>query len=160
MTKFSGQTTQQNISPAITGGTPTAPGDYPWVVSITSNVDGFHCLGTIVNSEHVLTAAQCVLTESNTLVNPFFLTVTAGDVNLNEPTFRRVIRNVTHIYPHHLFNPTTRANNIAVIRVGGGFPFPHNTVEAIARINRPVLIGENCQFAGWGRPNAVCFITR
>lgn len=75
-----------------------------------------HCSGVIVNQNHILTSARCVRDGVNRL-NPFWLKVIAGDLNIITPTYRRLTTNVTHIFTHPQYNPNNYNNDIAVIRV-------------------------------------------
>jgi secreted trypsin-like serine protease len=140
--------TGESVEQFIVGGTPAIVGAFPSVVSITSSNGQQNCLGNVINDWHVLTAASCVL-ENNALINPFRLIITGGDLSLNIATYRRVQRNVTTIYPHSQFNQNTNVNNLAVLRVGARFPFPHNTVEAATLATQPITTPVGCRFAGW-----------
>ncbi|KXJ70215.1 hypothetical protein RP20_CCG024469 [Aedes albopictus] len=139
-----------NAAPRLTGGSNTVPGQFPAAVSIHSP-DFLHCGGTILNRQHVLTAGECVMHSTTfTLINPFWLRVIAGDVNLVSASIRREVRNVTHLFVHPNYNRLTGNNNLAVIRVNTMFPEFHNTIEP-ALINTRILADNTqCQFAGWG----------
>ncbi|XP_001651953.2 anionic trypsin-1 [Aedes aegypti] len=140
----------EDASSRLTGGTVTVPGQFPAAVSIDSPFN-LHCGGTILNRQHVLTAAWCVMhPTSASLINPFWLRVIAGDVNLVSASIRREVRNVTHLFVHPNYNVQTSNNDLAVIRVNTMFPEFHNTIEP-AVINTKIL-AENtqCQYAGWG----------
>lgn len=108
------------------------------------------CSGTIVDQNHVVTSAQCVMAANNIIINRFWLEITGGTVNLNIPSVRRVVRGVTAIYVHNGYHAATRVNDIAVLRVSEPFILPHNTVEPALRNNQTIRVGTVCQFAGWG----------
>lgn len=109
----------REATPFITGGTVTNQGEFPSVVSIqTPAVPLSHCTGVIIDASHILTSARCVFNNQNELLNPFWLRVIAGDLNIMVPSYRRFTTNITHIYPHPQFNPATGNNDIAVLRVG------------------------------------------
>ncbi|XP_055587875.1 trypsin-3-like [Uranotaenia lowii] len=137
-------------SSRVAGGAETFPGQFPYVVSIDSPYN-LHCGGTILNRQHVLTTGYCVMHPvSFTLVNPFWLRVIAGDVNLVSPSIRREVRNVTHIFVHPNYNLLTGNNDLAVMRLHTPLPEFHNTIEP-ASINRRLLSDNTmCQYAGWG----------
>lgn len=100
------------------GGRETVPGEFPSVVSIQTPVTAHsHCNGVIVNANHVITSCRCVYNTTNHLLNPFWLRIIAGDLNIVVPSYRRFTTEVIRIYPHPLFNPETNANDIAVLRV-------------------------------------------
>ncbi|XP_062542498.1 serine protease 1-like [Armigeres subalbatus] len=140
----------EDASPRLTGGTNTVPGQFPSAVSIDSP-HNLHCGGTILNRQHVLTAAWCVMHPTTfTLINPFWLRVTAGDVNLVTSTIRREVRNVTHLFVHPNYNRLTNNHDLAVIRVNTLFPEFHNTIEPAVINTRLLSDGTACLFAGWG----------
>lgn len=117
-----------------------------------------HCGVTIVNSNHLITSAQCVLNETtHELTNQNWLTIIAGDLNLLVPSIFRETRDVTAIYVHPRFNPFTLENDIAVLRVNVSFPEFHNTIQPARRRNRIVMDTTLCSFAGWGAASAVIF---
>lgn len=110
-----------DLLPRINLGAAALVGEFPSIVSIQSpTVPLSHCVGAIVNQNHIVTSARCVFNETNQLINPFWLRVTAGDLNIIQPSFRRFTTNVTHIFPHHQFNPVLGTSDIAVLRVSGG----------------------------------------
>ncbi|XP_055587686.1 trypsin alpha-3-like [Uranotaenia lowii] len=134
----------------ITGGANSVPGQFPAVVSIDSPYN-LNCGGTILNRQHILTSGSCVMHPTTfTLINPFWLRVIAGDVNLVVPTIRREVRNVTHLFVHPNYNRLTGNNDLAVIRVNNPFPEFHNTIEPTLINNRVLADNTQCQFAGWG----------
>ncbi|CAD7084529.1 unnamed protein product [Hermetia illucens] len=134
--------------PTIMEGTLAVPGQFPWIVFIETPTD-ISCVGTIVNSKHVLTAAQCVLDEEGKLWNPFWFKIIAGAVDLYNIYPRVVFRKLVAIYVNQNFNLVTLENDLAILRVDKEFPDPHNTIE-VAEIY-PMEIARNalCQFAGW-----------
>lgn len=72
------------------------------------------CGGTIINQNHVVTAARCMLTVQGHLLPANQVTVRAGSLNLNDGG---VLLNVIALFPHPQFNLFTNENNVAVIRV-------------------------------------------
>lgn len=120
------QAESEEIDPLLVSGTLAAIGEFPSAVFIRAPGTPLLplCGGTIINRDHVsdyvhqnlnpnnffqiLTSAQCVLNGQNQLINPFWFTVTAGDIHMITPTSRRVIRSLSRIFVHPNFNPTTR----------------------------------------------------
>jgi len=140
-----------NAVPFMTGGQLAPAGAFPSVVSIqTPTAPLAHCNGVIINQNHILTSCRCVVNDQNQLINPFWLRIIAGDLNIMQPSYRRIVTTVTHIYAHPQFNPTTGGNDIAVLRVANPFPFPHNTIDIATRNNRVLFNGQDCRVAGWG----------
>lgn len=118
-----------------------------------------HCGATIVNSNHLITSAQCVLDdETHKLTNQNWLRIIAGDLNILAASAFRETRDVSAIYVHPRFNPFTLENDIAVLRVNVSFPEFHNTIQPAIRRNRIVKDTTICSFAGWGAANNVTLI--
>ncbi|XP_058446580.1 transmembrane protease serine 9-like [Malaya genurostris] len=147
---LAGAYASEDTSSRITGGTVTLPGQFPAAVSIDTPYT-LHCGGTIVNAQHVLTAAWCVMHPTTaTLINPFWLRVIAGDINLIPVSYRREVRNVTRLFVHPNYNALTNNNDLAVIRVNTPFPAFHNTIEPAVLNTRVLADNTQCQYAGWG----------
>lgn len=100
------------IDPFMTSPALTVFGEFPSAVFIraptTPSVVHPLCGGTVIDRQHVLTAAQCVMNNQNQLINPFWLEVTAGDINMVRPTIRRESRRVSRIFVHQNYAPATR----------------------------------------------------
>ncbi|XP_055616973.1 transmembrane protease serine 11D-like [Toxorhynchites rutilus septentrionalis] len=133
----------------LIGGTNAAWGQFPMVVSISTPFH-LHCGGVIVDRQHILTSAQCVLNNQNRLIDPYWLTITAGDINLAPVGIRRQTRKVTRIYVHPEFNLFTREHDVAVLRLDRPYDLPSNTVSVARRSDRIIPNGQPCQFTGWG----------
>jgi len=145
----------ENVLPLITGGVATVQGEAPFVVSIRRpNIGGdtvnSYCSGTIVNANHVVTAATCVHDATFHLINPFWFRIIAGDLNIVNPSYQRFTTGASHIYTHPGYTLTPVRNNVAVIRTTESFPFPHNSIDFAVRNTRPLAVGHNCRFIGWG----------
>ncbi|XP_053699309.1 serine protease 1-like [Sabethes cyaneus] len=147
---IAGAFASENPSARLTGGTVTTAGQYPAAVSIDTPYQ-LHCGGTILNLNHVLTAAWCVMHPTTfVLLNPFWLRVIAGDLNLVPVGYRRETRNVTHLFVHPNYNRVTNNHDLAVIRVNAPFPEFHNTIEPAIMNTRLLPINTQCEYAGWG----------
>ncbi|XP_055588006.1 transmembrane protease serine 11D-like [Uranotaenia lowii] len=133
----------------LIGGTNAAWGQFPWAVSINTPF-WLHCGGVIVERQHVLTSAQCVLNFENRLIDPYWLTIVAGDVALAPQGARRQTRRVSQIFVHPEFNVFTREHDLAVLRLDRPYDLPANTVDVVRRRTQITRINEACQFAGWG----------
>lgn len=154
----------------MTGGIIADWGEFPSSVSIDSPYN-IHCGGVVIDKQHILTSAQCVLNSTHQLVNPFWFNVIAGDINLSPSSIRREEKSVEKIYVHDEYNPNTRANDIAVLRVSAGskhgafrlqfqfffsfqlsspFNLPSNTIGPALRAYHIKRDGASCQLAGWG----------
>lgn len=145
----------ESFLPLVTGGTPTLPGQAPYVVSIRRPLDvgqtaNTYCSGTIVNANHIVTAVTCVHDETFHLINPFWFRIIAGDLNIVNPSFQRFTTSPSHIYSHPGYTFSPSRNNVAVMRTMDSFPFPHNQIDWAVRNTRPLPIGQTCRFIGWG----------
>ncbi|KFB49285.1 AGAP006487-PA-like protein [Anopheles sinensis] len=137
--------------PRVTGGALTVPGQFPSAVIIETPYIPQNCMGTVVNRQHVLTAAACVMNPTTfVMINPFWLRVIAGDINIVQPTIRREVRNVSRSYVHPNYNRLTDGNNLAVLRVDLPFSEFHNTIEPALMNERLLADNTPCEFAGWG----------
>jgi trypsin len=113
-----------------------------------------HCTGTIINLQHVLTAASCVTDATGHLINQFWVSIIAGDLHLTNESVRRETRTVIRMYVHQNYNWNTNNNNIAVLRVNEPYPSFHNSIEPALRNTRVLQAPESCVFAGWGAATA------
>lgn len=149
------------VLPRMVGGANTNVGDAPSAVSIRvprhvpiANAPETFCGGTIINLNHVLTAAQCVHNETFQLLNPSEFRIVAGDLNIMVPTFRRFTTSASHIYAHPSYTVNPRTNDIAVMRTSTPFPSLHNTIDFAFRSTRVLPNGQACRFVGWSSPTA------
>ncbi|XP_053679168.1 chymotrypsin-1-like [Anopheles nili] len=137
-----------NANPFLVGGNPAPAGAFPAQVGIQIGATRF-CGGTILNQNHILTAAGCVLDANNHLVAPNTLTVRAGALILNE---NAPLLAVQRIFPHQQYNPWTFENDIAVLRLTNNILFPvqinPNLAPAVL-YQRIVPERAQCQVVGW-----------
>lgn len=148
------------ILPRMIGGTVTAAGEAPSVVSIrvprhVPDAPATFCVGTIINANHILTSTQCVHNESNQLLNPLEFRIVAGDLNVFVPSFRRFTTSASHIYTHPGYTINPRTNDIAVMRTTNSFPSLHNTIDWSVRTTRVLPNALVCRFVGWGSPTTI-----
>lgn len=143
----------EDRSPRLIGGTNAPWGQFPSAVSINTTFN-VHCGGAVVDRQHVLTAAQCVFNANQRLIDPYWITVRAGDIALAPVGARRQTRKVSHIFVHPQFNIRTLENDVAVLRLDRPYDLPSNTINLANRTRRIVPNGANCQFAGWGATTA------
>ncbi|XP_052890612.1 trypsin-like [Anopheles moucheti] len=136
------------VTPFLVGGGPAAAGAYPAQVAVQIGTTTF-CGGSILNQNHILTAAGCVLDANNNLIAANQVTVRAGvlTVDQNAPALA-----VNRIFPHPQYNPWTFENDIAVMRLTNNIVFPQlaNPNMAPAELNhRIVRDADICQVLGW-----------
>ncbi|XP_055588074.1 serine protease 1-like [Uranotaenia lowii] len=144
------------FEPFIAGGTNAVLGQFPSIVAVAvpAPPNNAFCGGVILNANHILTAARCVLTAQNTLLFPNQVTILSGALQLN---FNGPRINIAAIYVHPQYNPFTFANNLAVLRTAINF-FPPEV--AVPNIGFAVFHEEipfdtmPCQAAGWNNNTA------
>jgi len=139
--------------PRIVGGRNAFPQELPFQVTIQRKFyfgDGsYHwCGGSIIDSEHILTAGHCVhgLTAADFIV---FAGVLNNTVGSSEDT--KVVRQVTEVFLHEKFVYDTLINDIAIIKVSPGFPTDNPAVKAIPLQQNLAPDGLECTVSGWGR---------
>jgi RIO kinase 1 len=100
----------ESIDPSLTSNTLAIFGEFPSAVFIRAPGTPLQplCGGAVIDSWHVLTSAQCVLNAQNQLINPFWYTVTAGDLHMLRTTTRRETRRVQRIFIHPNYLPQNR----------------------------------------------------
>ncbi|XP_068082928.1 trypsin-1-like [Anabrus simplex] len=131
----------------IVGGRPTGVNRYPWVARLV--YDGrFHCGGSLLNSDYVLTAAHCVRRLKRSKIRVFL-----GDHDQFQTTDGpAIMRAVTAIIRHRNFDVNSYNHDIALLKL-------RKTVSFNKRI-RPVCLpasekedpaGKVGTVVGWGR---------
>ncbi|XP_057373600.1 trypsin beta-like [Daphnia carinata] len=126
----------------ILGGTKATEGEFPYIVSITTN--GEHiCGGFIYNQRFIVTTASCVLN-----LVPFDVTIVVGQVSLifNDQYERRY--QVVSIIPHENYDPVLGVNNLAVIETSSSIAFTPGHVEYIYYNEDNMTVGATIM--GWG----------
>lgn len=96
----------------IVGGGLAGVGEFPYFVSVQSSAGGtgdFSCGGSLLSTTKVLTAAQCVT--GRTAAS---LQVTIGGTTLDGADVG-VVRDISAVTVDPAFNPTTLANDVAVL---------------------------------------------
>lgn len=96
----------------IVGGKPTGVNQYPWMARII--YDGkFHCGGSLLTKDYVLSAAHCVKKLRRSKIRIIF-----GDHDQEITSESQAIqRAVTAVIKHKNFDPDTYNNDIALLRL-------------------------------------------
>ncbi|XP_001651956.2 chymotrypsin-1 [Aedes aegypti] len=136
------------VNPFIVGGVPATLGEFPAQVGIHIGPTVF-CGGTILNSNHILTAGSCVLDGQNNLIAANQMQVRAGVITIDatNPTTQ-----VDRVFVHPHYNPFTFENDIAILRTTTAFTFPETAQPHIAPVElNHKIVPENseCEVAGW-----------
>ncbi|KAJ5367040.1 trypsin-like cysteine/serine peptidase domain-containing protein [Penicillium brevicompactum] len=126
----------------IVGGSTAATGEFPYQVSIQTT--SHKCGGSIIDKDHILTAAHCV----NGL-SAEKLRVRAGSI---QHTSGGTLAKVAQITQHAEYDEKAIKNDIAVLRLASSLEFG----SAIAAVELPSSAddtpetGTKCSVTGWG----------
>nr|CAI5859769.1 unnamed protein product [Callosobruchus analis] len=145
-----------DVSERIIGGSSAKLGQYPWMVALIEKFENgtnkFHCGGSLINENHVLTAAHCLRSPLNF--------VTLGEYDLSKTrdcedslcapasTEHRILKRV---HPKNV--PNMFKNDIALIKFQGRATY-HRFVQPICLPQGRLLSSYNLNgsvtVAGWG----------
>ncbi|XP_042219054.1 serine proteinase stubble-like isoform X2 [Homarus americanus] len=122
--------------------------EFPWQVAMTTN-GRFHCGGSIIGDQHVLTAAHCVSSYKD---RPHALTLSLGDWDLSTkndgPSENAVIAKIT---VHPKYSRTTLQNDLAVLKLAKTITFTQDIQKICLPSTQLNLVDEQATVAGWGR---------
>ncbi|XP_058444411.1 trypsin eta-like [Malaya genurostris] len=128
----------------IIGGANVTGNSSLYLVSIRLAGKDFHCNGALISSREVLTAAQCVY-NGNTLRNISEFQLVLGTLTNSNSTNGTTVRSVWNVWPHTGYNSTTRANDLAILRLNQAVSVKTiNVGDASPAVNR------TCTLFGWG----------
>ncbi|KAK6186144.1 hypothetical protein SNE40_008240 [Patella caerulea] len=129
----------------VVGGVNTKQCEFPWTVLV--NAGGAQCGGTIVDSQHIVTAAHC-LRSGNYVKQASSVRVGAGSSNKNSLTYY----NVRTVNVHPNYNPSSFNYDVAVLTLQYPLPSNNQCIKPIClpstRLN--IKTGTKCTVAGWG----------
>ncbi|CAF1941774.1 unnamed protein product [Rotaria magnacalcarata] len=130
----------------IVGGQEATPHSWPWLVSIQYYGSHF-CGGTLIDSQHVLTAAHCL--QDKTMFNAG-LTIVAGLHTRSKAYLPHVQRkSVATVLNHAAYNDDTNENDVAIIRLAS--PVIIDSYVNVACLpGRDPVINDSVMVAGWG----------
>lgn len=145
----------------VVGGTPVAPGEYPWLVAlldaeITDEAVAF-CGGALIDdggdfttTEWVLTASHCLVYGNGNVIDPAWIEVLVGQQDLAQATAaqRRAVAEVI-VHPFYVSSGALY-NDAALLRLAA--PVTGITPIRIATPADAVRFapGETAYIAGWG----------
>lgn len=120
-------------------------GEFPSFAGILLPVGNQVCGASILNANHVLTVANCMLNANQLLLPTNQISILSGTnvINLNNPRIQ-----VQAIYVHPQYNPFTFANDIAVVRTMTNFIFPLVPVPLTSIAEVTTRIGKNNLMSG------------
>ncbi|KAL5273757.1 hypothetical protein ACFFRR_000480 [Megaselia abdita] len=133
----------EDVDNKIVGGSKvTSP--IPYQVSLQHSRNNAHfCGGSIISSEHVLTAAHCLKGQNKNRIS-----VLAGVTNLKQKTGSR--HSVSKFVIHKNYKELVR-NDIGVMKISPPFTFDNKTIGQIGyKSKRKIGGGESVMLTGWG----------
>ncbi|CAF0862194.1 unnamed protein product, partial [Brachionus calyciflorus] len=131
-------------------GNPTAKNSWPWMVSIRQNGRDHICGGTLISSNHIITAAHCVYDSK-----PENLLIVAGVKKLNAVLKKENKFKVADIYIHPNFNSIYLNDDIAMLKLDRTIE-PNQKIDFICLPpNRTtnIIHDKNVIIVGWGNSN-------
>ncbi|KAL8595267.1 hypothetical protein ACOMHN_020020 [Nucella lapillus] len=135
-----------NDNHRIIGGEYVDLKEYPWQISLRYHGDHV-CGGTLIDSQHVLTAAHCFDGLSRYV---HYWTVAVGVIDISDVS-RSHVNSVSRIVTHERFNNVTYANDVAVVRLARPLDLsgPYTRSACLPRAGERVA-GLVCTVTGWG----------
>jgi len=135
----------------IVNGQEAGCNEWPWQVGIvrregSSVSTGPFCGGTLVNQNHVITAAHCLPTATRDTVA---VMIGDHDINVVEPSQNAYA--VSEIFNHPDYDDVTQANDITVLRLSSMVDTMIFSPACFPRFSSGVaLAGKNGTISGWG----------
>ncbi|XP_055907816.1 trypsin delta-like [Eupeodes corollae] len=129
----------------VVHGQPTEITVFPYLVSL-QQFNSHICGGSILNEQWVLTAAHCLKTIiDNNQVST--LKIRAGS---SEWPHGGVLMSAETAFMHEYYDPRTLLNDIALIKVYGGFVYS-DTIQPVGILTSPIRSGKSVVVSGWGQ---------
>lgn len=131
---------------AIIGGSQAAKGEFPYQVSVQTS--SHKCGGSIIDKDHILTAAHCV---DGLSANR--LRIRAGS---NQHGSGGKLVKVAKVTQHSEYDAKTIKNDIAVLKLVSSLDFGPtiSAVELPSSADDTPQVGTRCSVTGWGSTSA------
>ncbi|XP_016914980.1 trypsin-like isoform X1 [Apis cerana] len=141
-----------DLTGRIVNGSKASLRQFPYQVSLRETHSYVHfCGGSLIHEKYILTAAHCMFDES-IQIQPWMITVVAGELQLWQPTSTGQRRGVEKINVHPNFNSVTLENDITILTLKISFKLTPEVNIAPLTDHTPIPT-TICQVAGWGYPN-------
>ncbi|XP_021564685.1 transmembrane protease serine 9-like, partial [Carlito syrichta] len=130
----------------IVGGVETAPGEFPWQVSLRENKEHF-CGATIIGPRWLVSAAHCF----NEFQDPAEWVAYAGATSLSGSEASTVRARVAQIIRHPRYDPDTADFDVAALQLSRPLPFGrHIQPVCLPAASHAFPPGKKCLISGWG----------
>ncbi|XP_037934884.1 trypsin I-P1-like isoform X2 [Teleopsis dalmanni] len=148
---------EEDFHMLITGGyRPTKNTMAKYLVSIRTSRptayfgDNHYCVGSLIASNLVLTAAHCVVDSNRIVTRSRRIIVVAGTPNRLRENPKTVELEVEAVIPHNKFIRSS-GNDIAILRLKQSVPNDNDAIKIIPLAHRKPAVGTNCTVVGWGQ---------
>ncbi|MCB0223698.1 MAG: trypsin-like serine protease [Anaerolineae bacterium] len=132
--------------PAIVGGQPADPHEYPWQALVL--FDGYLCGGSLIDAEWVLTAAHCVYNGS-TVYDPSVFDISLGEHYLYSSDGTEQAKTVDQVIPHPSYDANTSDYDVALLHLSSPAVL-NSAVATIALSSVADVEGDLSTVTGWG----------
>ncbi|XP_012530794.1 proclotting enzyme [Monomorium pharaonis] len=132
----------------IVGGKNADPGEWPWIAALF-NAGRQFCGGSLIDDNHILTAAHCVANMNSWDVAR--LTVRLGDYNIKTNNeIRHIERRVKRVVRHRGFNSRTLYNDVALLTLNEPVEFTEQIRPICLPSGSQLYAGKTATVIGWG----------
>lgn len=139
----------EEIETRIVNGRVAGRAEFPWAVALMLNGREF-CGGSLIDDQHILTAAHCVYFMNRADVNR--LRVQIGDHNIYSTSDgQHQVRGASNVYYHRGFSMRTLYDDVAVIRLGSPVNYNRFVQPICLTTNSYGLENYVANVAGWGQ---------
>ncbi|XP_024936308.1 serine protease persephone isoform X2 [Cephus cinctus] len=119
--QYYNEVTSEGVVFHILGGEATSPGEFPYLAALgyletdedTEGVIKYSCGGTLISSQHVLTAAHCVSNINDQV--PIEVRLGSEDLESSDPIPQRIP--ISSIIPHPSYKRSVNYNDIAIVKL-------------------------------------------
>lgn len=136
----------------VVGGKVAIPGAWPWQVALLCKTcTDPSCGGTLISAYHVITAAHCIPSDTDTFVKDYKIRLGEHDIRTNETDEQDI--DIAAVYRHASYGVTApHDSDIAVIKLASPATFSSSVGPACLQSNNIDFPPDTeCVITGWGR---------